>query len=675
MVLIAPELALSVSSIPIASDHPCYRPRSWPPPADWSVSTKRDGSIASRWGDPVWDFTFWAGQSVKFHFQRKRLDPRNDHILRMIATWTIWWPKSPKGWLTLKARFTRFRRLVEICDEENILASDLGRDRTLLKRVSDKLGKYLNRDLILDLDRLLLAKRSLGFSLLDEGEIRILARSVSEETGSNQTPYIPARIWGYQLFRIHECLEDYSANRESIEACFRYCVDAYATKAGSLSDWYKAKRAHRRIDPPFANRTGSKRIAKLGSLTFDDVVTKFGLAGLFEKWVDRSSVDKGWSVKSLTSYLGMVQFAGLIYVINFTFMRKEEFNSLRCDCLRWVETEFGLVPVVHGETTKTDPDSDARWVTCEDIEVALEPLISIARLRMACVVESGIANYSEEDVKNPRIRTGAYEPWMQTTEERLEYSVATNIPNYLSAYKKYGKLFDLNQLRITEDDLQMALLFSPYLLNDPRYAVGEIWPLAHHQLRRTGAVNMHASGVSDATIQLQLKHLNRMQTAYYGRNFTRLNLSQDTEAMIVQTRYEVVAREFERLTSERYVSPRGQSRKDEIVSFVSRTDFSKLTKAAQCGDVSFRATRLGGCARLGHCDYGGIEAIARCSGGDGGAPCADALFDRTLEQSVRKSLMSIERQLTVEVEGSVRERALAQEAQGLRNYLEVIRQR
>lgn len=675
MVLIVPELALSASSVPIATDHPCYRPPSWPPPVDWSVSTKNDGSIASRWGDAVWDFTYWAGHSVKFHFQRKRLDSRNDYILRMIATWTIWWPRSPKGWLTLKARFTRFRRLVEICDEENILASDLGRDRTILKRVSDKLGKYLKSELILDLDRLLHAKESLGFSLLDESAIRILAKSVSHETGSNQTPYIPSRIWSYQLFRIHECLEDYWANRESIEDCFRYCVNAYAAKAGGLSNWYKDKRSHKRIDPPFANRTGNKKTGKCGSLTFDDVVTQFGLADLFEKWVDRSSVEKGWSVKSLTSYLGMVQFVGLIYVINFTFMRKDECNSLRCDCLRWVETEFGLVPVIHGETTKTDPDSDARWVTSEDIEVALEPLISIARLRMACAVESGITNCSAEDVKNPRLRTGAYEPWMQTTEERLEYSVATNIPNYLSAYKKYEKLFDLNQLRITEDDLQMALLFSPYLLNDPRYAVGEIWPLAHHQLRRTGAVNMHAFGVSDASIQLQLKHLNRMQTAYYGRNFTRLNLSQDTEAMIVQTRYDVVARELELLASERYVSPRGQSRKEEIVSFVSRTDFRTLTKAAQCGDVSFRATRLGGCARLGQCDYGGIEAIARCSGGDGGAPCADALFDRTLEQTVRKSLSSIESQLAAEVAGSVRERALAQEALGLRNYLEVIRQR
>jgi hypothetical protein len=77
------------------------------------------------------------------------------------------------------------------------------------------------------------AREHLGFCLLDrEGLARLSKLAPTHE--ARQTPYIPPRIWLYQLSRMRECLEDYAAHRAEIEACFELCIGAYARNFGSL---------------------------------------------------------------------------------------------------------------------------------------------------------------------------------------------------------------------------------------------------------------------------------------------------------------------------------------------------------------------------------------------------------------------------------------------------------
>ena len=75
----------------------------------------------------------------------------------------------------------------------------------------------------------------------------------------------------------------------------------------------------------------------------------------------------------------------------------------------------------------------------------------------------------------------------------------------------------------------------------------------------------------------------------------------------------------------------------------------------------------------GHCDYGGIESVARCAGGDGDKPCRDALYDRMKQSSIETQTESVEHLPQSAQPGSPRERALRAEQQGLRNYLDVVR--
>jgi hypothetical protein len=246
---------------------------------------------------------------------------------------------------------------------------------------------------------------------------------------------------------------------------------------------------------------------------------------------------------------------------------------------------------------------------------------------------------------------------------------------YQSVLARFPRLFDPEHLKITEDDLTTARKFTPNLDKGGRFRVGEPWPLAYHQLRRTGAINMFASGLlSDTSIQVIMKHLTLGQTRYYGTNYSRLRFNEEFETATVEARYEVLGRQIEALVQDRYVSPLGEQRKQEIVvNLIGAKDFKTLVKAGRKGEVSFRETRLGGCAKKGHCDYGGIESVARCAGGDGDKPCRDALYDIAKQPSIERQLEGVERRLAETQPGSPRSRALEAEANGLRNYLDVIR--
>jgi len=364
----------------------------------------------------------------------------------------------------------------------------------------------------------------------------------------------------------------------------------------------------------------------------------------------------------------------MVYIANFTIQRIDEAASLKADCLIWEkDPELGNIAIICGETTKTDPDSDARWPTSPSVQVAIDAMTAVSKLRIRCAAEIPEVNCSEADQANPYLLHGASEPWAPS--RRYDYSIRPKLMSYQTLTQRYSRLFDPVQLRVTEEDFSTARLFTPDLDKGGKFKAGEVWPLAYHQLRRTGAVNMFASGIlSDSSIQLLLKHKTLMQSIYYGRNHSRLRFNEEVEGMTTEAKYEVMAKQIEALVEDRYVSPTGPQRKQEIVvNLMSTKDFKTLAKAGKIGEVSFRETRLGGCTKRGHCDYGGIESVSRCAGGDGEKPCREAVFDRLKQPSVQRQLGSVELLLQAAQPGSPRERALNADRQSLRNYLDAIR--
>lgn len=297
----------------------------------------------------------------------------------------------------------------------------------------------------------------------------------------------------------------------------------------------------------------------------------------------------------MSSYLTLVQIAGLTYVANFTLQRRSELASLRADCLQWEELPSGRVPIICGETTKTEFDADARWPTSPSVEVAIRAMTSIAKMRMAAAIAHPSILPNREDQSNPYLFDRSFEPWILGPSYRQRYSVRPHVGHLKAYMKRFPRLFDDREMEVREEDLRVAKMLSPNLCEDRGFAVGEHWPLGFHQLRRTGAVNMFASGtLSDSSVQFQMKHSSRMMTAYYGRGHASLRFNESVSDELVLAMYETMACHMREAVETRYVSPLGQDRKEVIVvKVIADRDLKCLVAAGQRGEISFRETRLG----------------------------------------------------------------------------------
>ncbi len=656
-----------------------FRPPSWPPPKDWVVSETRTGAVVSRWGDSVWDLSPLAGSTCPLNFgdgdcghRIRSIDSTNADILRIITTWRMWGPMSLISTHTLKNNFfLQIRKIVALCSRHKILASDLYKYPDIIEKIPSLLLSSMYRTTITSLHLLWDAREVLGFFLIDPPGIqRLSARFHLHE--SEQTAYIPPRIWTYQIQRLNACIEEFLAYRKQVEDCFNFCLDEYAHNYGSLEN---ALTVTRKGISPFGHNArinGSKTCGIRFHGKFELTAERFGISDLLSRWINQANDSMG--IRQLSAYLTQVQYACLAFITNFTLQRISETMSLRTDCLTWEEDEkLGRIPIIHGETTKTQADSDARWPTSPTVAKAVAAASAIAHLRMRCNIAHPKSRPSADQISFPYLVDKVPEPWVSCVSER-SYSLRIRPDAYKRFVARYPLFFDANEIRITQDDLKLARMLTPSLVNNRNFAVGKPWPFSWHQVRRTGAVNMFASGLlSDSSMQFLMKHSSRLMPLYYGRGYTKLHLNEDTQQLVVSAMYEAMALKLKTALGRRFVSPHGDDRKQGIlVNIVSLKDADALAAAARKGQTSFREIRLGACTKRGVCEYGGVESVARCAGGDGAAPCADALYDRERMSNIKIDLAELRQQVANAPLDSPRRSALSAEVLAMENFLNVV---
>lgn len=671
------ELGLGIDSPLAIPEAPNYRPKCWPPQRDWPVVLDAAGQVVSRWGDAIWRLDPWVGRPVTLNFgdgpakkHAAAIDPANADLLRVVTGWWLYGPNGTRGYRGLKTRFDQMRRLFALCTHEGILASELSHFPRVSDRLPDVVQASRAGEFLALLHELYERREALGFTLLDRRGLARLAASMPAHQ-TTQTPYIPPRIWHYQVTRLRECLDDFLAHREQVEECFRFCLDAYRHNSANLQGQSKPISFY-----PFqwpSDGSNGKRTGRRYYGPFIDTACRFGIAGLLERWVGRT---KGATrVQMLSRYLNLVSRAGLSYLLNFSLMRVEEAWNLQANCLQ-VERDprFGDIYVLRGRTTKTMSDPDALWVTSPSAEVAVKAMRVVVNLRAECVSLPGEGSAPDDPSKRYLLDYG-FEPWGKKFT-KINRTLRPSIPSYANSLQLFDKLFDPEQLRISQEDFELARLVTPTLSDE--FAVGKVWPLAWHQLRRTGAVNMQASGlVSDASLQFQLKHAARAMSLYYGQNHSRVRLEEKAHTLYVRTMYETLGRQLQQLTSDRFISPHGEKRKTEIVRLISPADAKKVINLAKKGTLAHRPILLGICTSRTPCPYGGIDNIAHCGGGDSCGetkPCADVLYDPAQLNEV-EALESVldERLATAEV-GSPLRASLEAQKRSVENYRDVIRQ-
>ena len=666
------EFGLGIKVPFITTDSECFRPPCWPPRKDWVWVRNAFGEAVCCYGDQILDLTPWTTKTSKFNFgdgpkirsTSPVIDPANADLLRRLVAWRGWGARPVRAVQSLISLGSMYRVLIEVCSQCGILASDLSRYPAVIDKVAEALTPGTYDEAIAEFDRARDARDFLGFELLSKEAIARL-KALAPEKSPEQTEYIPPRIWTYIVDRVAACIKDFTDHQEAIEACFAFCVSAYQ----------RNRPENNRARAPFQFKRGEVREYPDYDLLGPFAITaeRFGVRELIERWVGDIGYKEKLGIRGFSKYLTLVQYAGMIDIVAFTLMRREEATSVRWNCLTWHEDSvFGRIPLIQGETTKTDPDDNALWITSPSVEPTILALQSVAKMRLSCI---GLWR----DGDNPVLLTKAIEPWITTQKKLKKENINMGRPRALSDVVKnnFPLLFDHQQLSITEDDLKIARAVCP-TLNRERYQVGKPWIPAWHQFRRTGAVNMFASGeISDSSMQLQMKHLTRAQPLYYGRGNTALHLNNEVRVTLVNAQYEATARELVAMRTDRFVSPHGDKRKarllapannGEPVNLISEADAKHYEKVFREHRIGGRLTVLGACMKNSPCDGDCVSSVGDCAGGDNKAPCNHVLFDRTRAPANQKRLDGTRLQLAQTTPDTPRYRQLLQEIRGLENY-------
>lgn len=623
-----------------------FRPPTWPPPPDFPVVIDAQGTVKSRYGDPSWDLTVWHGVALKLSFGHGDskyngvpVSAENAELLRQIAGQGLWGVLQTRAPNTLVVRNNGLRQLAAACSSHGVLLSELWRFPQVIDAVAEQLPSSTANTLLGLLSRLFALRDALGFVILDEDGLKRLAEKVPEHEGV-QTAYIPPRIWTYQVLRLREFLDDYLAHKEKVEACFAFCLEAYRVNAGGWEALFKeGLKGHAK---PFLSRqrAGSRIGHRHYRGPFRDTAKRFGIDGLMARWVG------GDSLTDFSALLTMVREVGLAYTLNFSLMRREEAGALRAGCYSVEQDSLNQdVHLLASATTKTQQDPDARWICSPSVAVAIEAMTHVAQLRLSVTLHDPRRRLIAQERKHPLLWFAPSEPWSGAPSTKGNRPVTRHYGQFI---KDCPLLFDPEQLRITQADLDIAQAMTMGL--DPElFAVGKVWPLAWHQLRRTGVCNMLASGlVSEASLRYQLKHLTIVMTRYYGQNHFRLksNLSDESTGFFLREMYQAIKRGFEELSGDQFISPHGQKRKDQILRPITELDHKDLLKAAKSGAITYRETLLGGCTQV-TCVYGGITNIANCMGtaGDSRKPCDRLIIDKGKRPIVAKLIDELDAQL------------------------------
>lgn len=656
------ELHFMHPSTLISQESQSWRPPSFPPPDDWVISVDLEGNDLSRYGDAYWDYSAFGFYGFNFGIQG--LTEPNLRQVKIALLLALYHPGLFPGKVaSCKVFYLCLIRLARACDEQGILVSELSRFPRVFSAVAaalrcSKYGQYITI-----LHKYQIYSDILGFTIADKNLIAFLS-SQSELWEVIQHPYIPPRIWSYQVKRLNECIEDFIRHKTNIESAFTWIAEAYEHNA-SLS-----------IDKKYYSPFNQHRVSMWGQRTlydggFECFLKDYKLYDLIERWVSDSRA----GVRNFNKYLNLVRDAAIFYILNFSLQRLSEAASLQADCFKIEKDDrLGKIAFVVGETTKTDPDSDARWVVPETVKKAVDAAAFISSLRASHALKrTPKLGVVEEELPLLMLST---EEWARCSKNRTVSK--RKMTDYGSFISSYPKVLDQQKITVTEDDWKIALSLTPNLHKKKGFGIGLPWKFSAHQLRRTTNINMFASNmVSDNSLQWQMKHLNRAMALYYGRNHINLRLNSDVETAVIVESYRAVYRQLVAVVEDsfEYVRPHDKEFIPEnIINLVEAGEDQKLTKLIKQGVVGCRRTLLGYCMKAGACEYGGIESVAKCAGADGKSICSDAIFERKNASKLIKLKQSLEEKLSDIDQDNPRASAIKQEIYAIEVYLNVIKQ-
>ncbi|MBL1321458.1 MAG: hypothetical protein COA63_010425 [Methylophaga sp.] len=595
-----------------------YKPPTFPPPDDFFVSTDKDGNPLSRYTDDYWNFKSYGCSG--FNFGRQELTLENNYRLKQLMFVHLYhMPLFPGKIISLKGGFTIFSKLCKIADYHSITIDHIYRFPRLANDIINTIKPAQHNKLIQHLNALLRAEGVLGWKIADTAFIEQLAKLQISHIPT-QNAYIPPRIWMTLIQSAEQVMDSFEQHQDALTNAWVWIYEAYKY---NIEQEFTQKSPF--IDPERQTDNSNnpsrkpRRVYPGGAKTF---FKDFGVAELLNRWVGYIPSQR-YDLHALSTYVTLVRDCAFTFILAHSIQRRNEGLSLRSDCFQIDEDPMlGKVGLLVGETTKTDPDSDARWVVPMSVGRAVKILNDLSRLRLNTTFES----IDPEIQSNPYLMTGKIEYWGSgtTSINALQWDLGMVV-------KTNSIVFDAEKLVITQEDYNIAYQLTPTLKEKPWFEVGGIWSFNAHQLRRTLSVNLFASDVPERVIQWMMKHKTLQQSYYYGRNYTRLRVNNMATQMVVAESYLTTVRNLVEITENSLGNTVYATCKNlmsvDILKLIKEGEHKKLEALVKNGQITARPTLLGFCM-TNSCEYGGVESAVHCAGVDSNGPCKDAVFKK-----------------------------------------------
>ncbi|QLE07759.1 hypothetical protein HYD28_01525 [Pseudoalteromonas shioyasakiensis] len=636
----------------VTQTSPCYQSPNYPPKEDFVLSINQEGQIVSRYGDDVWDFTSFGGDT-KYKFYE--YDETNKKLFKQLMYYIIYSHLFPGKYRSLNAYYIPLSAVFRSCSSANVIASELHRYPKVIegfaKQYAQKSPSLVN-SAVCYFNKILKNREQIGFTLLDDAGIA-LYKQFDPKHQSGQNAYIPNRIWLKFVQNLDEILNNFELYKDELSNLYNYLAGTVKSNLNKVTSHYEAS--------PFNKHSSSNKERYNGS--FEDYLNEHGLMELFEKYVSRPALNNGstYNIDQFSCLLNSIVISCYLYVLYYSIMRKEEALSLRVGCFVLDRDErLGDYCLLVGETTKTDPDNDARWV----VPKRLERVISVAET----LVGWKLRHVTTSDFSAPLFQN------MAVWQASHRTSKTRKIGDYSSVTAKAEKVFKPQLFKITQEDYSEALALTPSLAKQEWFKVGQSWKFNFHQFRRTLAVHFALNKVSASSVQQQMKHGTREQQFHYQNNAGRLRLNQNAEREVVNEYYAEMARNITSVVQGELIAPHSKSPvKPEVIHFIKDGDRKKLLKAQKNGAIVCRSNIIGFCLKQGVCEFGGFDSIVNCAGGNESKMCPDLIIDGDREQEFKDDKAHYQEQISKLVEGSPRYESLKKEVEAYDSVLEIIK--
>lgn len=446
----------------------------------------------------------------------------------------------------------------------------------------------------------------LGYKVLSTSDLNF-----GDPIDGKQTPVIPTRIYLEIINSSSDLLDRLLSKAESLNAFISEFVD----RNYGLSNKVQQSRGIRK---------------KSRRATFEQAVKSHDLTELL---VDDFKCS---CRRSLSLAISSIQFLLKIVIHLYTGMRDQEVMRIKYRCL--------AEEVVVDSTTDSDGKlrDPSRMVTVlstttkfegyrrEESWLATAEVVKAVKVAQA--IQSSLAKFN---------------PSVMSSELTLFSSPSILVSPHAGGVSELSRTNVrtswLDQTKIQPDDLKelMQTDLSRDFYSESKFSVGKLWPLASHQLRRSLSFYASNSGfVSLPSLKSQYKHMTLEMARYYRNGFENLKTifgyyDPIKKDFVLPTSH--IALEFQMgmpvsIANQLLANLLNQDsplfggtgsfmekqKKHIKAGLVQIEDVRAETLArVRAGEIAYRPTLLGGCTKVGRCDFfmlGEYTACLSCEG-------------------------------------------------------------